>query len=174
MKISGKVSAIFLTISLLFTGCGVSASSAGIDTSDFKPPSDFSWEGSYMDSKEGLASLTIDKTAFGYNCTITVLDKSVSHIETFEFTAKEDDMGLIYKDGSRVYYDIPDFEKNADASTLNETVYKDGTGTLYYSDGIVYWIDEKDDYGKDLEFVQQSGVISDNADTEEQESDQAD
>ena len=137
---------------LLFAGCG--KSSVVGNMSDFQVPAGFVWEGSYATSDDnGQASLTIEKGVMGYDCAITTSDNSFSNIESFEFTSKEDESnGLSYTDGKRSYFEIPDFEKNPEASVINEEIYSDGTGCLYYLGGKLYWVDDKDDYGKNLVF----------------------
>ena len=125
----------------------------------FQTPKDFVWEGSYMDDEEGLAVLTIakdEKNKKKYKCTVNVPDENITHIDTYEFTAVSGkDAGLSYDDGVRTTYEIPDFEKNPDAHVSSTVAYEDGTGEIYYLNGRLYWIDDKDDSGSGLAFSRQ-------------------
>ena len=136
-------------------GCGLK-SRVNVSMSDFDTPDSFQWEGTYVDETTGQVTLTIEKGVMGYECQVNSVDSSMSHLECFQFTAKEDNTkALAYTDGVRSSFDIPDFETNPEGETINEEIYTDGTGCIYYLDGKVYWIDDVDDYGKNYVFYKQ-------------------
>ena len=126
------------------------------DLSAFQAPKDFEWEGSYMDDEEGLAVLSIEKDGEQYKCTVNIPDENITYIDTYEFTASDKGgVGLSYKNGIRTTFEIPDYKKNPDAHVTSEVSYKDGTGEIYYLNGRLYWIDDKDDSGSGLAFSRQ-------------------
>ena len=139
--------------------------------SDFKPPSDFEWEGSYMDA-DGTTTLVIEKkSGKKYSCTINVSDEEITHIDTYEFTAEEGEHGLSYEDGVHTTYNIPDYEENPDASVETSEVYTDGTGTIYYLDGNLYWLDNMNDAGDGYTFEKvEDTEETDSSESEETES----
>ena len=128
------------------------------DLTAFETPKDFEWEGSYMDDEEGLAVLVIEKDGKKYKCTVNVPDENITYIDTYEFTASEGDVGLSYKDGVRTTFEIPDYKKDPDAHVASTEAYNDGTGEIYYLNGRLYWIDDKDDSGSGFAFSRQEDV----------------
>ncbi len=151
-----KIATLVLVITLLaavFAGCGNKTSEEN-DTSAFQTPEDFEWEGSYIDEEGGMAVLTISKSGKKYECIIDVPDKDVTHIDSYTFTAVEDDAGLIYEDCICTSFDIPDYEDEEDVLVSDE-VYTNGTGSLYYVDGYVYWLDDENNAGENFVFVKQ-------------------
>ncbi|MBP5607811.1 MAG: hypothetical protein J6X66_06035 [Lachnospiraceae bacterium] len=136
------------------------------DLVPFTPPTGFEWEGSYLDRVNDLAVLTIEKDGSAYYCTISVPDQAITHIESYEFKAAPagDGLGLSYTDGVRTSYLLPSADK-PDAGVSTQEVYKDGTGRIYYLDGEVYWMDEKDNAGNTFIFekVEAESEVSDNA-----------
>lgn len=123
------------------------------DLSAFQPPVNYKWEGNYVD-ENGTATLVIEKkSGKKYACTINVTDEEMTHIDTYEFTAVKDDYGLSYEDGVHTSYDIPDYETDPDASVTSDEVYTNGTGSIYYLEEYVYWLDEKSDAGSEFAFT---------------------
>ena len=123
------------------------------DLVPFTPPADFEWEGSYLDRVNDLAVLTIEKDGNAYNCTVSVPDQAITHIESYEFkaSAASDGLGLSYTGGVRTSYLLPSEDK-PDAGVTTQEVYTDGTGRIYYLDGEVYWMDDKDNAGNTFIF----------------------
>lgn len=123
------------------------------DMAPFTPPTDFQWEGTYIDSVNELAVLSIELANNGYLCTISVPDKDITNIRSYEFTAKpaEDGLGLEYTEGIHTSYLLPSTENMANGVTTTE-VYTDGTGRIYYLDGNVFWLDEKENAGSSFIF----------------------
>lgn len=123
------------------------------DMAPFTPPTDFQWEGTYIDSVNELAVLSIELADNGFFCTISVPDKDITNIQSYEFTAKpaEDGLGLEYTAGSHTSYLLPPAENMSNGVTTTE-VYSDGTGRIYYLDGNVFWMDEKDNAGSGFIF----------------------
>ncbi len=122
------------------------------DLSDFKTPVGYKWEGSYVE-ENGTTTMVIEKkSGKKYNCTVNITDEEITHMDTYEFTAVKDDYGLTYEDGVHTTYEIPDYEKDPEASVTTNEVYKNGTGSIYYLDGYVYWIDDVNNAGTDYAF----------------------
>lgn len=138
-----------LLLAFSFTGCKEKESET---LNDFKPPVSFKWEGNYVD-EEGTTTLTIEKKGGkSYACTVNVVDEEITHIDTYEFTATEDDYGLSYEDGVHTSFEIPDYEKDPEASTVATETYTDGTGSIYYLEDRLYWSDDKNDAGNGFVF----------------------
>jgi len=150
------ITAAVLSLSFIFSACSNKVSDEN-DISAFSYPDDFEWEGTYMDEEEGMAVLTVTKNGKKYDCTIDIPDKDVTHIDSYEFTAVEDEAGLSYENGVCISYDLPDYE-DEDAALITDEVYTDGTGSLYYVDGYVYWLDDKNDAGATYMFAKQDEV----------------
>lgn len=150
-----KIPVILVSACLFLGACGFDTR-VNVSMSDFEPPKGFQWEGTYVDETTGQVTLNIEKGVMGYECQIDSVDSSMSHIESFIFTANEDSIkALAYKDGVRRSFDIPDFETNPKGEIIDEEIYTDGTGCLYYLDGKLYWIDDVEDYGKNYVFAKQ-------------------
>ncbi|MCR5054118.1 MAG: hypothetical protein K6A69_04680 [Lachnospiraceae bacterium] len=134
------------------TACGVQKPE--VDMSDFAIPEDFTWEGSYIDSVVGQAVLTIEKSGRDYHVSIGVPNSDMSHMDTYEFEATYDKQsyGLVYKNGVRTTYDLPDYTKENPGSLISSEVYTDGTGAIYYINGSLVWSDDKDDAGANFSF----------------------
>lgn len=143
-----------LIFTLIFSACASSGSDDenAADMSAFEPPSDFEWDGSYIDETSGLVMMDIMKDGRKYRCTINVPDAGITHISSYTFTAKKGDLGLSYEDGTYGTYDLPDFEKNPDAEVSYDEVYTDGSGSIYYLNDRLYWIDDKNDAGAGMAF----------------------
>ncbi|MBR1861116.1 MAG: hypothetical protein IJ796_04565 [Lachnospiraceae bacterium] len=140
---------------LIISGKKGRANEDELDTSMFQTPEGFVWEGSYIDSRDGRAVLTIEKNGNSYICSIGVPSEDISYMNTYEFTATEsaDGSGLEYEGGVRTEYLIPD-DPGENPVTSNE-IYNDGTGTVYYLYDSVYWYDQKDNAGQNLAFSKQ-------------------
>ena len=157
IKDKKRIGIIFaaLAVLTLFSACGKKSTlpETEADMTPFQPPADFNWEGSYIDRVGDLAVLTIETANNGFLCTICVPDKEITHVEAYEFTAlpADDGLGLSYTDGVRTSYLVP-AEGKADQGVKADEIYTDGTGRLYYLDGSVFWLDEKDDAGTTLIF----------------------
>ena len=138
---------------------------SGVELAAFTPPSDFVWEGSYIDRVDGLAVLTVEREGNGYHCYINVPDQAITHIESYEFNASpaEDGLGLAYTAGTRTSYTMPP-ENNPSQGVTTTDIYSDGTGRIYYLNGSVFWLDEKDDNGTGLIFerVEEESAVSEN------------
>lgn len=148
---------------MMFSSCK-KTDETEVDMSAFEPPADFVWEGNYMD-EDGTTTLVIEKAGGKkYHCVINVTDEDVTHIDTYEFTAVKEDVGLTYENGLHTTFDIPDYESDPQASVTTEEVYSDGTGKLYYLKDHVYWLDDKNDAGS--EFAFQKVTESDSTDDE--------
>ena len=124
-----------------------------VDMAPFTPPTDFKWEGNYLDSVNELAVLTVELDGTGYNCYINSPDPGITHIDSYSFHAvpAEDGLGLSYTAGTHTVYELPSGD-NADAGVTTTEIYSDGTGRIYYLDGEVFWLDEKDNNGSGFIF----------------------
>jgi len=157
MKKTGLMAAVLVLggvgLLLPLTGCGKKAST-DLDLSSFETPDGFEWTGEYMDDTYGQAVLNITEDGKKYSCMISVPNKDLSHIDTYQFTAEvsEDGMGLAYTGGSMTSMDLPDFAKNPDAEMITTDVYSDGSGAIYYLDGYLYWLDDVNEAGNGLSF----------------------
>ena len=155
-----------LAMLTLLSACEKKASETGeVDMAPFTPPSDFVWEGSYIDRVNELAVLTIERQGNGYHCFINIPDEAITHIESYEFNAvpAQDGLGLEYTAGTRTSYLMPPADDTAQGVTTTE-VYSDGSGRVYYLEGSVFWLDEKDDNGTGLIFerVEDEQAVSEN------------
>lgn len=163
MKIAKRVApGIVMTVLALtlLSGCG-KKTDTNVDLSDFTPPKDFVWEGSYVDAVEGRAVLTITKNGTKYLCSIGVPSSDMSHIDSYTFTAKKskDTQGLEYKSGVHTSFDLPDISQNTAGEGEDLTtreIYTDGTGAVYYLEDALYWIDDKENAGEVFSFVKQT------------------
>lgn len=159
-----------LAMLTLFSACGKKSTlpETEADMTPFQPPADFNWEGSYIDRVGDLAVLTVEQTGSGFLCTICVPDREITHVEAYEFTAKpsDDGLGLSYTGGVRTSYLVP-AEGKTDQGVKADEIYTDGTGRLYYLDGSVFWLDEKEDAGSSLIFdrVEEEETTADQAGT---------
>ncbi len=125
-----------------------------VDLSGFETPEGFVWEGTYIDTVEGLAVMTLEKSGDSYVGSVSVPASDMSYIRTCTFTAKpeEDGTGLAYKDGELTAYYLPaDDDENPEVTT--ETVYTGGTGSVFYLDDKIYWMDDKDTNGSSTNLV---------------------
>lgn len=121
---------------------------AEVDMAPFTPPTDFKWEGTYIDSVNELAVLSVETAGNGFLCTVSVPDKDITNIQSYEFTAQpaDDGLGILYSGGTHTTYLLPSAENMGNGVSTTE-VYTDGSGRLYYLDGNVFWMDEKDNAG---------------------------
>ncbi len=147
---------------LCMAGCGFEKEEKAVDVNlePFRAPADFVWEGSYIDSRNGLAVLTIEKEKNGgYSASIGVPSEDMSYIRTYEFTlnTSEDGVGLSYANGSLTTYYIPSIDAE-DSSVTTQEGYQDGTGAIYYLDGNLFWIDDKDNAGENFAFAKSEGI----------------
>ena len=140
---------MFFCIMVFVIGCG-KKNEVDVDLSAFETPVGFEWAGTYIDDVKGIAVLNIEKDGNQYSCMITVPTEDVSHIDSYQFTAKlsKEAAGLAYTDGTMTTMDLPDFTKNPDGEIMTAEVYTDGSGVICYLDGFLYWIDDKEDAGK--------------------------
>ncbi len=141
-----------------------------VDLSGFQTPEGFVWEGTYIDTVEGLAVMTLEKSGNGYAGSVSVPAADMSYIRTCTFTAtpEEDGTGLAYSDGELTAYYLPaDDAENPEVTT--ETVYTGGTGSVFYLDDKIYWLDDKDTNGAstNLIFRKQENVEETNLTDEE-------
>ncbi len=154
---TGKRSLLFLTamalVSLLSACQKKNEIPEQVDMVPFTPPNDFEWEGTYIDSVNELAVLTVETASDGFLCTISVPDKDITNIQSYEFTAKpaDDGLGIAYTEGSHTTYLMPS-EGNTSSGVTTTEVYTDGSGRLYYLEGNVFWMDEKDNAGSGFIF----------------------
>lgn len=155
------VAILIVGMILSLTGCS-KKSSADLDLSSFETPDGFEWAGEYMDDTYGQAVLSITEDGKKYSCMISVPNKDLSHIDTYQFTAEvsEDGMGLAYTGGTMTSMDLPDFSKNPDAEMVTTDVYSDGSGAIYYLDGYLYWLDDVNEAGNGLSFRRLSDTDS--------------
>ncbi|MCR5654179.1 MAG: hypothetical protein K6G07_00845 [Lachnospiraceae bacterium] len=157
---------IFATLAMavlllaLLTGCG-KKNDVNVDMSEFTPPEDFVWEGSYLDAVDGQVVMTIEKSGSKYICSIGVPATDMSHIDSYTFTAKKakDTQGLEYTKGVHTSFDLPSLSGNEavmDSGLSTQEIYTDGTGSIYYLEGALYWIDDKENAGAPYQFVKQT------------------
>lgn len=124
-----------------------------VDLSDFQPPANYQWEGNYLD-EDGTTTLVIEKiNKKKYHCVINVSDEEITHMDTYEFTAVKDDIGLSYENGVHTTFDLPDFESDPDGAVETAEVYTDGTGSINYLNEHLYWMDNKNSAGSDFAFT---------------------
>ncbi len=161
MRKKGWVLLLLSGMLLLSAGCGKKQEQAkDVDLTVFQAPADFVWEGSYIDKRGGLAVLTIEKEKNGgYSASVGVPAEDMSYIRSYEFTlnTSEDGVGLAYTNGTLTTYYLPG-EDQPDLSVTTQENYTDGTGSLYYLDGNLYWIDDKDNAGEMLAFAKSEGT----------------
>lgn len=150
----------------LLSACGKKTQEEpAVDMAPFTPPTDFKWEGSYIDSVNELAVLTVELDSSGYLCSISIPDEAITHIDSYTFHAApaQDGLGLEYTAGSHTSYQLPADDK-IDQGVTTTDVYSDGTGRIYYLDGNVFWLDEKDNKGVGFIFerVEEESAVSEN------------
>lgn len=145
------IGTLLFTVLFSFSACGKSDKADEV-LKDFEPPFNYKWEGHYVDEDETTTLVIEKKSGKKYQCVISTTDESVTHIDTYEFTAEKKDYGLVYENGVHTTYDIPDFENTPDASVETSEVYSDGTGSIYYLDEHLYWLDDKNDAGSEYVF----------------------
>ena len=153
---------IALAFASCVAGCGFEKKEKAVDVNlePFRAPSDYVWEGSYIDSRDGLAVLTIEKEKNGgYSASIGVPSEDMSYIRTYEFTLNtaDDGVGLSYKNGSLTTYYLPAADA-ADGSVTTQEGYQNGTGAIYYLEGSLYWIDDVDNAGENFAFAKSEGL----------------
>ncbi len=156
------VTAVTAVAATLLTSCGFEKKEKAVDVNlePFRAPSDYVWEGSYIDSRDGLAVLTIEKEKNGgYSASIGVPSEDMSYIRTYEFTLNtaDDGVGLSYKNGSLTTYYLPAADA-ADGSVTTQEGYQNGTGAIYYLEGSLYWIDDVDNAGENFAFAKSEGL----------------
>ncbi len=122
------------------------------DTSILELPGDFVWEGEYIDDIEGYAVLTIEKSGNEYACSIAIPSADVSYINSYTFGARlsTDKNYLEYSGCVHSDYLIPPAE--SDEPVTATEISTDGSGQIYYLDGYLIWIDEKEDAGQSFLF----------------------
>ena len=143
----------FLCILIIssFSSCKKS-DDVNVDLSDFKAPADYQWEGNYID-EDGTTTLVIEKISNKkYHCIINISDEEITHMDTYEFTAIKDDLGLSYEDGVHTTFNLPDFENDPAGAVETDEVYTDGTGSINYLNECLYWMDNKNSAGSDFAF----------------------
>lgn len=134
------------------TSCGKKEEVPDVDMSAFETPAGFQWEGTYMDANS-TTTLSITKDGRKkYTCVINTSDEDITHIDSYEFTAEEADVGLAYKNGTHTVYNLPDFENDPTGLVDVSEAYTDGTGSIYYLDENLYWIDDVNDAGREYVF----------------------
>ncbi len=162
MKKKGWVCLLLAALMLFPAGCGFQKKEEARDVnlSVFQAPSDFVWEGSYIDSRGGLAVLTIEKEQKGgYSASVGVPSEDMSYIRTYEFTLNtaDDGVGMSYSNGTLTTYYLPG-DDNPEASVTTQENYQNGTGSIYYLEGNLYWIDDVDNAGEMFAFAKSEGV----------------
>ena len=161
--LKGRIFAGVLTgiLALTLGACGTKQEQArDVDLTAFQAPADYTWEGSYIDKREGLAVLTIEKEEGGrYFASLGVPSEDMSYIRTYEFTLtpSEDGVGLAYQNGRQVTYYLPG-DDDPEASVTTTEDYTDGTGSVYYLEGNLYWIDDKNNAGEYFAFAKSEGT----------------
>lgn len=169
MKKNIRRTLIILTATTCFSllsACGKKTQEEPVvDMVPFTPPADFKWEGNYIDSVNELAVLTIELDSTGYMCYVNSPDPGITHIDNYSFHAvpAEDGLGLIYTAGTHTAYELPSGDADTSGVTTTE-IYSDGTGRIYYLDGEVFWLDEKDNNGSAFIFerVEDDAAVSEN------------
>ena len=154
------------SVTLVLSSCQKkSAQDEAADMAAFTPPGGFQWEGTYLDSIGDLAVLNIERDNNAYYCSISIPDQDITYIESYEFKAvpAEDGLGLLYTGGVHTSYQLPAAGKE-DSGVITRDIYDDGTGRIYYLDGNVFWLDEKDNAGSSLIFerVESTEGVSEN------------
>ena len=126
-----------------------------IDMSEFALPDGETWEGSYIDSIDALAVLTITRNGDDYICSIGIPSEDMSYIDSYEFVAgtASDGVGLSYTGGVHTQYLISNTE--GAEGVMDTQRYEDGTGALYYYDGAVIWVDDVNNAGLGFLFEKQ-------------------
>ena len=121
----------------------------------FQLPEGFEWEGSYVDAVSGYAVLTIERSKDLYLCSVAVPTSDISYVNTYTFEAvkSKDGNSLVYTGGIHTEYLIPDLDSDAEMTTTE--IYTDGTGEIYYYNGYIFWIDDKDSAGREFLFTPQ-------------------
>ncbi len=121
----------------------------------FQLPEGFEWEGSYIDSVNGSAVLTIERSSDRYLCSVAVPTSDISYVNTYTFEAEKskDGNSLVYTGGIHTEYLIPELESDAGVTTTE--IYNDGTGELFYYNGYIFWVDDKESAGKEFLFSPQ-------------------
>ena len=153
LKMTLLVSALLMAVA--FSGCTkpLATNDEDADMSAFETPKDFDWSGSYIDDVAGLAVLSIEKDGKDYKCTVNVPSEDMSHIETYDFTAKvtKGTPALTYENGVRISYMLPAAD-DAESGVTTDQIYEDGTGSLYYLNGEIFWVDDRDNAGENFMF----------------------
>ncbi len=132
-----------------------SDSSSEGESAVFVLPEGFEWEGSYIDAVKGYAVLTIERSGDRYLCSVAVPTEDISYVNTYIFEAEksEDRNSLVYENGVHTEYLIPETDSGKEVTTTE--IYNDGSGEIYYYNGYIFWIDDKDSAGKEFLFTPQ-------------------
>ena len=108
------------------------------------------YSGEYVETIAGRAAITVTQKDNGYDVWIR-WPNSTEEVYNWNFSGTFDDNGVMqYTDCEKT---IITFDENG--SDTSKTEYTDGTGKLLYHDNALTWQDDKDDSGKDAEFVKE-------------------